>query len=89
MFKALIIYLVILNIMTLLIYCLDRLTFSKENKHQKVYSLLVLVLIGGSIGAWFGTKLWPPKSMVNVFKYTIPTILLIQVLGILYLRYQG
>lgn len=89
MIKILFVYLIIINILTLLIYCLDRLTFSKGHKYQKAYSLLVLVLIGGSIGAWLGIKMWPPKNLTNVFRYSIPIIFLLQILTLMFLRYQG
>lgn len=89
MIKVLLIYLVILNVLTLLIYGLDRFTLVKtRNKgHQREYSWLVLVLIGGSIGAWMGMKLWPPKNMAKFFRYSIPIIIALQVLTFIVLRY--
>lgn len=89
MIKVLLIYLIILNVLTLLIYGLDRFTFSKTHYkgHQREYSWLVLVLIGGSIGAWMGMKLWPPRNMAKFFKYSVPIIIALQILTFVALRY--
>lgn len=89
MFKTLFIYLIIINILTLLIYCLDRFTYSPKKGYQKEYSILVLAIIGGSIGTWIGTKLWPPKRWGKIFKYALSFIFILQLFAIIYLRYHG
>ena len=42
-------------------------------------TLLGLAVIGGSIGALFGMKVWHHKTMHKKFKYGLPLILLAQI----------
>ena len=42
-------------------------------------SLLILAVIGGSIGALLGMKVWHHKTMHKKFKYGLPLILLAQI----------
>ena len=82
--------LILVNVLTFLIYCLDRFTLNRSQSkgYRKEYSWLVLVLIGGSIGAWLGMKIWPPKNLTRFFKYSIPTIFVLQILTLIVLRYH-
>lgn len=41
-------------------------------------TLLGVAVIGGSIGAWLGMKVWHHKTMHNKFKYGIPAIIVVQ-----------
>jgi hypothetical protein len=43
-----------------------------------------LAIIGGSIGAWLGMKVWHHKTMHKKFKYGVPAILIIQIILIGY-----
>lgn len=90
MIKLLLIALILVNVLTFLIYCLDRFTLNRSQSkgYRKEYSWLVLVLIGGSIGAWLGMKIWPPKNLTRFFKYSIPTIFALQILTLIVLRYH-
>ena len=42
-------------------------------------TLLILAVIGGSIGALLGMKVWRHKTMHKKFKYGLPLILLAQI----------
>ncbi len=42
-------------------------------------TLLILAVIGGSIGALLGMKVWHHKTMHKKFKYGLPLILLCQI----------
>ena len=42
-------------------------------------TLLILAVIGGSIGALLGMKVWHHKTMHKKFKYGLPLILLFQI----------
>ena len=42
-------------------------------------TLLILAVIGGSIGALLGMKVWRHKTMHKKFKYGLPLILLGQI----------
>lgn len=42
-------------------------------------ALLLLAVLGGSVGAWLGMYVWHHKTRHKRFKYCIPLILLVQV----------
>ena len=42
-------------------------------------TLLLLAVLGGSVGAWLGMYVWHHKTQHKKFKYCIPLILLVQV----------
>ena len=46
-------------------------------------ALLGLAILGGSIGAWLGMKVWHHKTMHKKFKYGIPLILIAQIVLLL------
>jgi uncharacterized membrane protein YsdA (DUF1294 family) len=79
MTKTLLYYIVSINVLTFLVYGIDKWR-AKQNKWRiSEATLLVLAVIGGSIGAWFGMKAWHHKTMHKKFKYGIPFILLAQI----------
>ena len=49
-------------------------------------TLLMIAVIGGSIGAWAGMRLWHHKTMHKKFKYGIPIIIIMQVSLVVYLH---
>lgn len=48
-------------------------------------TLLLFAVIGGSIGAWLGMRVWRHKTMHKKFKYGIPAILMIHIIIMGYL----
>lgn len=78
-------YLGIINIITFLVYGIDKLKAKKGKWRIPEATLLLLAVIGGSIGAWLGIKVWHHKTMHKKFKYVIPIILALQVGLCLYL----
>ena len=77
-------YLVAVNITTLLVYGIDKLKAKKSKWRIPESTLLFLAVIGGSIGALLGMKIWHHKTMHKKFKYGIPLIILIQFGVVLY-----
>ena len=49
-------------------------------------TLLMLAILGGSIGAWLAMRVWHHKTMHKKFKYGNPIILLAQIALITYLH---
>ena len=47
-------------------------------------ALLGLAVLGGSIGAWLGMKVWHHKTQHKKFKYGVPAIIIIQLALIVY-----
>ena len=80
--EAVIYYLVIINIVTFLVYGIDKWKARKAKWRVREASLLMLAVLGGSIGAWLGMKVWHHKTQHKKFRYGIPAIIIIQ-LGII------
>lgn len=82
-------YLIITNIVTFLVYGLDKWKAKKSKWRIREAALLGLAVLGGSIGAWLGMKVWHHKTMHKKFRYGIPAIIIIQLIlitGYLLLR---
>lgn len=78
-------YLLIINILTIVIYGIDKWK-SKRNYWRIPESvLLLLALVGGSVGALLGMALWRHKTQHAKFKYGVPLILLLQVAVVVFL----
>ena len=82
-------YLIITNIVTFLVYGLDKWKAKKSKWRIREAALLGLAVLGGSIGAWLGMKVWHHKTMHKKFRYGIPAIIISQLIliaGYLLLR---
>ena len=92
MTEALLYYLIVIYVVTFLVYGIDkwrstsgRLLPTGRKKAKKgswrisEATLLILAVIGGSIGALLGMKVWHHKTMHKKFKYGLPLILLAQI----------
>ena len=90
--NALLYYLIVINIVTFLVYGIDKwrstsgrlLPTGRKKAKQGSWriseaTLLILAVIGGSIGALLGMKIWHHKTMHKKFKYGLPMILLAQI----------
>ena len=75
----------ILNVITFLIYAIDKWKAKKNRWRIPESILLLLAVLGGSIGAWMGMKIWHHKTMHKKFKYGIPLIMILQIGMLLYL----
>ena len=78
-------YLLAVNITTFLVYGIDKYKAKKERWRISEATLLLMAVIGGSIGAWAGMRLWHHKTMHKKFKYGIPVIIILQVALAVYL----
>ena len=72
-------YLVIINIVTFVVYGIDKWKAKRGNWRISEATLLMLAAIGGTIGALLGMKVWHHKTMHLKFKYGLPLILLAQI----------
>ena len=72
-------YLIIFNIVTFLVYGIDKWKAKKSLWRIREASLLVLAVLGGSIGAWLGMKVWHHKTQ--------PAIIIVQIAVIGYFFY--
>jgi len=91
------IYLVSINVVTFFMYGIDkwrstsgRLLPTGRKKAKKSRwriretALLGLAVLGGSIGAWLGMKVWHHKTQHKKFKYGVPSIIIVQLALIVY-----
>ena len=83
--EEIICYLLAVNIVTFLLYGIDKYKAKKGRWRISEATLLLMAVIGGSIGAWAGMRLWHHKTMHKKFKYGIPIIIIIQVALAVYL----
>ena len=79
-------YLLAINAVTFIVYGIDKYKAKKAKWRISEATLLLLAVLGGSVGAWVGMKVWHHKTMHKKFKYGIPAILLIQIALMAYLH---
>ena len=79
-------YFLAINAVTFIVYGIDKYKAKKAKWRISEATLLLLAVLGGSIGAWMGMKVWHHKTMHKKFKYGIPAILLIQIALMAYLH---
>jgi len=75
--------LVVINVVTFFTYGIDKWKARHSKWRISEATLLGLAVIGGSIGAWLGMKVWHHKTLHQKFRYGIPLILAAQVVIVL------
>ena len=83
--NALLYYLMVINIVTFLVYGIDKIKAKQGSWRISEATLLIFAVIGGSIGALLGMKIWHHKTMHKKFKYGLPLILLAQIATIYFI----
>ena len=78
-------YLIGINAIAFVVYGIDKLKAKKGKWRITESTLLLLAIIYGSIGAWFGIKVWHHKTLHKKFKYGIPLIVIIQIAIAIYI----
>lgn len=79
-------YLLAINFVSFFLYGIDKYKAKKGRWRISEATLLMIAVIGGSIGAWAGMRLWHNKTMHKKFKYGIPIIIILQVCLVVYLH---
>ena len=82
------IYLAVINVVTFFLFGIDKWKAKKSKWRVRETALLGLAVLGGSIGAWLGMKVWHHKTLHKKFKYGIPVIIIIQLVLSVYLIYE-
>lgn len=72
-------YICAINLITFLLYGIDKIKSKRGAWRIPEAKLLLLAAIGGSVGAIIGMHLFRHKTLHKKFKYGLPLILLIQV----------
>ncbi len=79
MVNALLHYLIIINIVTFLVYGIYKWKAKQGSWRISEATLLMLAVIGGTIGTLLGMQVWRHKTMHLKFKYGLPLILVAQI----------
>lgn len=78
--KKIIVYFITINIITFMLFGIDKLK-AKFNKWRiKESYLILLCIMGGALACVISMKLFNHKKNKNLFKYLVPFILFIQII---------
>lgn len=83
--KYLLIYLILINLITFVVYADDKRRAKKHLWRTSEGTLVMLAVIGGSIGALLAMLLLRHKTRHTRFTIGIPTILIAQILLVIFL----
>ena len=83
--KGFLIWLVVINTTAFWVFGLDKWLAKRKEKHPDTRRipeavLFLLAILGGSIGALLGMRVWHHKTLHKSFRYGIPLILVLQLL---------
>lgn len=78
LFNVAIVYLVVINVVTFVLYGIDKWKARHSQWRVAEAVLLGLAVIGGSVGAWLGMAVWHHKTLHKKFRYGIPLIIIAQ-----------
>ena len=84
--KLLLIYLIIVNIICLWLFFVDKKRAQSGRYRIRERDLFLWALVGGAPGGWLGMYLFRHKTRHFKFKFGFPLIILLQ-LGIIYYIY--
>ena len=77
-------FLLSVNVIAFFMYGIDKWKAKKDKWRTSEATLLWLAVIGGSIGAWLGMKVWHHKTMHKKFRYGLPLIIIVQIALIIF-----
>ena len=72
-------YLLVINATAFLAFGIDKYKAKHGKWRISETTLLLLALLGGSLGAWCGMQVWHHKTMPNKFRFGVPAILFLQI----------
>lgn len=77
--KIIVLYLVFINVLTFLLYGIDKWKAKRSRWRITESVLLGMAAVGGSVGAWLGMRVWRHKTQHKRFRYGVPAILVVQI----------
>ena len=84
--KYILIYLIIINSTTFIVFALDKICAIKKKWRYKEASLLGMCLVGGAIGGFLAMHLFRHKTKKKVFVIGVPLMLIIQIMILLFIK---
>lgn len=82
-------YILFLNLVTFVVYGIDKYKAKKGMWRISELTLLTLALLGGSIGAWLAMKAFHHKTMHKKFYIGVPMIFVLQIGLAVWMMYKG
>ena len=79
----LIYYLITINVLTFIVYGVDKWKAHRGRWRVPEATLLGLTALGGSVGAWLAMQLFRHKTQKKKFRYGVPAILVLQLVALL------
>ena len=87
--RILLIYLAVVNILTIIVFGVDKVNAKSNRQRVRIVTLLGLAFIGGSVGALIGMYGFHHKTKKAYFTVGVPLILLMQVVVLFYVMNMG
>ena len=78
-------YLATINLFAFFMYGIDKWKAKRSKWRISETALLMLAVMGGSIGAWLGMNTWHHKTLHKKFGLGVPLILTVQILLLIYI----
>ena len=82
------IYLAVINVVAFFMYGIDKWKAKRSKWRVPEATLLLMAVLGGSLGAWLGMKVWHHKTLHKKFRYGVPIIIIVQIALIGYFLYE-
>lgn len=80
------VYLLVVNIAAFAVYGWDKMCAKRGMWRVPEKVLLLLAFLGGSVGAMVGMAIFRHKTLHLKFRYGVPLILILQLIGLIYLH---
>ena len=87
--RILLIYLAVVNILTIIVFGVDKMNAKSNRQRVRIVTLLGLAFIGGSVGALIGMYGFHHKTKKAYFTVGVPLILMMQVVVLFYVMNMG
>ena len=87
--RILLIYLAVVNILTIIVFGVDKMNAKSNRQRVRIVTLLGLAFIGGSVGALIGMYGFHHKTKKAYFTVGVPLILLMQGVVLFYVMNMG
>ena len=87
--RILLIYLAVVNILTIIVFVVDKMNAKSNRQRVRIVTLLGLAFTGGSVGALIGMYGFHHKTKKAYFTVGVPLILLMQVVVLFYVMNMG
>lgn len=78
-------YLIIINILSFVLYGIDKLKAIKKKERISERTLILIGILGGSIGSITGMNIFRHKTKKLKFIISLPLILIIHIIVVIYL----